>query len=83
LTVVEVVGLLLIIVTGLAISASPVPEAASARTLGLSEMAPSDAVAADVMGRAYGAQGILVVSLCIAVATLTSANAPVFTGARM
>ena len=55
LTVVEVVGLLLIIVTGLAISASPVPEAASARTLGLSEMAPSDAVAADVMGRAYGA----------------------------
>ena len=45
-------------------------------------MAQSDAVAAEVMGRAYGEPGALVVSLCIAVSALTSANATVFTGAR-
>jgi amino acid transporter len=145
LTVVEVMGVLLIIVTGLASAAPPMPEAAHAssqpatgsfglamvfvlltyggwneavyvsaelrdvrrnmarvlivslllvtglyilvnwaylRTLGLTGMAQSDAVAADVMGRVYGAQGILTVSLCIAVSALTSANATVFTGAR-
>jgi amino acid transporter len=68
----------LLFITGLYISVNW----AYLRTLGLAGMAQSDAVAAEVMGRAYGPQGILVVSLCIAISALTSANATVFTGAR-
>jgi amino acid transporter len=68
----------LLFITGLYVSVNW----AYLRTLGLAGMARSDAVAADVMGRAYGAQGVLAVSLCIAISALTSANATVFTGAR-
>lgn len=50
--------------------------------LGLSGMAGSDAVAATLMGRAFGAPGTVIISVAIAVAALTSANATIFTGGR-
>lgn len=52
------------------------------RTLGMPSMAASDAVAADVMSRAFGPGGAAVISILIAVAALTSANATAITGAR-
>jgi basic amino acid/polyamine antiporter, APA family len=52
------------------------------RGLGLSGMAGSEAVAADLMQRATGQVGALFVSLLVAISALTSANATVFTGAR-
>lgn len=52
------------------------------RVLGLTGMASSDAVAADVMRRAIGVFGAVVISLLVAVATLSSANATLITGAR-
>ena len=56
--------------------------AAYLRTLGLAGLASSEAVAADVMRAAFGPVGVVVISACVAVAALTSANATVFTGAR-
>lgn len=56
--------------------------AAYLRTLGLAGMAGSDAVAADVMRLAFGPVGVVLISLCVAIAALTSANATLFTGAR-
>lgn len=56
--------------------------AAYLRALGLAGVAGSDAVAADLMRLAFGAPGATLVSLFVAVAALTSANATVFTGAR-
>ncbi|MCI0546880.1 MAG: amino acid permease [Candidatus Rokubacteria bacterium] len=50
--------------------------------LGLSGMAQSTAVAADLMERALGPRGAQFVSLLIVVSALTSANAAIFTGAR-
>lgn len=52
------------------------------RGLGLSGMAGSDVVAADLMRRAVGAGGGRLISLLIALSALTSANATVITGAR-
>ncbi len=52
------------------------------RGLGLSGMADSGAVAGDLMGRAFGNTGMLLIALIVAVAALTSANATIFTGAR-
>jgi basic amino acid/polyamine antiporter, APA family len=52
------------------------------RGLGLSGMAESDAVAADLMRNATGEGGALFVSLLVAISALTSANATMFTGAR-
>jgi APA family basic amino acid/polyamine antiporter len=52
------------------------------RGLGLSGVAGSDAVAADLMQRATGQRGAMFVSLLVAVSAATSANATVFTGAR-
>ncbi len=52
------------------------------RGLGLAGTAASGAVAADLMNRAVGEGGAKLVSLLIAIAALTSANATVFTGAR-
>jgi basic amino acid/polyamine antiporter, APA family len=52
------------------------------RALGLSGMASSEAVAADVMRAAFGAGGAAVIAVVVAVAALTSANATVVTGAR-
>jgi amino acid transporter len=52
------------------------------RALGLDGVAGSQAVAADVMERAFGPAGVTSISLMIAVAALTSANATVITGAR-
>ncbi|MGH9902041.1 MAG: APC family permease, partial [Pyrinomonadaceae bacterium] len=49
--------------------------------LGLSGVAQSEAVAADLMRRAAGARGAQLVSVLIAVSALTSANATVITGA--
>jgi APA family basic amino acid/polyamine antiporter len=50
--------------------------------LGLSGVAQSKAVAADLMDRAVGPGGARLVSLLVVVAALTSANATIFTGAR-
>lgn len=52
------------------------------RALGLAGMAASDAVAAEVMRRATGDSGAVVISLLVSIAALTSANATVITGAR-
>jgi amino acid transporter len=50
--------------------------------LGLSEMAASKAVAADLMRRVVGEPGAVFISLLIAISTLGSTNATIFTGAR-
>jgi amino acid transporter len=50
--------------------------------LGLARMASSEAVAADLMRRTVGEPGAVFISLLIAVATLGSTNATIFTGAR-
>lgn len=52
------------------------------RVLGLTRMASSDVVAAEVMHRAIGMSGAIVISLLVAVAALSSANATLITGAR-
>lgn len=52
------------------------------RALGLSGIAGSDAVAADLMQRSVGERGAQFVSVLVAISALTSANATVFTGAR-
>jgi APA family basic amino acid/polyamine antiporter len=52
------------------------------RALGLSGIAGSEAVAADLMQRSLGERGAQFVSVLIAISALTSANATVFTGAR-
>lgn len=50
--------------------------------LGLEGMAGSSAVAGDLMGAAFGQPGLILISLVVAVAAMTSANATIFTGAR-
>ena len=50
--------------------------------LGLGGLRKSDAVAADLLGRALGPAGVAVISLLVAMASLTSANATIITGAR-
>lgn len=52
------------------------------RGLGLAGMAASDAVAADLLRAAWGPAGAALISIAVAVAALTSANATAFTGAR-
>ncbi|CAA9539451.1 MAG: Uncharacterized amino acid permease, GabP family [uncultured Sphingomonadaceae bacterium] len=52
------------------------------RVLGLGGIAASDAVAANVMRRAFGEGGALAISLLVAVSAVTSANATAITGAR-
>jgi amino acid transporter len=52
------------------------------RALGLSGIAGSEAVAADLMKRSLGERGSQFVSVLVAISALTSANATVFTGAR-
>ncbi|MEX0270078.1 APC family permease [Leptolyngbyaceae cyanobacterium UHCC 1019] len=50
--------------------------------LGLEGMAQSSAVAADLMRRAFGEPGAKFISFLIAISTLGSINATIFTGAR-
>lgn len=50
--------------------------------LGLSSMAESQAVAADLMRRVAGEPGAVFISLLVAVSTLGAINATIFTGAR-
>lgn len=52
------------------------------RVLGLAGMASAEAVAAEAMQRALGGTGAVLISLIVALAALTSANATVITGAR-
>lgn len=52
------------------------------RALGLSGIAGSEAVAADLMQRSMGERGSQFVSVLVAISALTSANATIFTGAR-
>jgi APA family basic amino acid/polyamine antiporter len=52
------------------------------RALGLGGMAEADAIAANLMDRAFGMPGATFISIAIAIAALTSANATVITGAR-
>lgn len=52
------------------------------RGLGLSEMAQSRAIAADLMRRALGEPGAVLISGLIAATALGSLNASIFTGAR-
>ncbi|AFY93505.1 APC family permease [Chamaesiphon minutus] len=50
--------------------------------LGLAGMAQSQAVAADLLRRALGEPGAVLISLLVVVCTLDSINATIFTGAR-
>jgi APA family basic amino acid/polyamine antiporter len=52
------------------------------RGLGLTGVAGSEAVAADLMGQAFGGLAPQIISVLIAVSALTSANTTIFTGAR-
>lgn len=52
------------------------------RVLGLAGMASAEAVAAEAMQRALGGTGAVFISVIVALAALTSANATVITGAR-
>ena len=52
------------------------------QTLGIQGMAKSDAIAADVMGQAFGAPGEKLISLLVAISALTSINATMIVGAR-
>lgn len=52
------------------------------RALGLGGVAGSSAVAADLVSRAAGPEGAAFISLVVAIAALTSANATAITGAR-
>ncbi|WP_373495373.1 APC family permease [Aquiflexum sp.] len=52
------------------------------RSLGLTGMAGSSAIASDLMGNAFGKPGVVLISILVGVAALTSANATIFTGAR-
>lgn len=52
------------------------------KALGLSGMAGSKAVAADLMNAAFGGFGVWLIGLLVAISALTSANATIFTGAR-
>ncbi|MBD1397699.1 amino acid permease [Pontibacter sp. JH31] len=50
--------------------------------LGLNGLSTSDAVAGDLMRVTFGESGLMLISLIVMVAALTSANATIFTGAR-
>jgi basic amino acid/polyamine antiporter, APA family len=50
--------------------------------LGLAGTAGTQQVAADLVGRAFGGRGTMLVSVLVAISSLTTANASVFTGAR-
>lgn len=50
--------------------------------LGLQAMAASDAIAADLLGKAFGATGAQSISLLVAMSALTSINATMIVGAR-
>jgi basic amino acid/polyamine antiporter, APA family len=50
--------------------------------LGLAGMAQSSAVAADLMGQAFGEPGAKFISILVVICTLDSINATIFTGAR-
>ncbi|GHA33639.1 amino acid transporter [Salinimicrobium marinum] len=52
------------------------------RGLGIEGMAETNAVAGDLLGIAFGTAGVTSISLMVAVAAMTSANATIFTGAR-
>ncbi|MDO9218473.1 MAG: amino acid permease, partial [Lacisediminimonas sp.] len=52
------------------------------RGLGMDGMAKSDALAADLMGRAFGPVGQRAIALLVAVSALTSINATLIVGAR-
>lgn len=52
------------------------------KALGLSGVAQSEAVATNVMQVAFGNAGVWLIGLMIAISSLTSANATIFTGAR-
>jgi basic amino acid/polyamine antiporter, APA family len=56
--------------------------AAFLRVLGLEAIAASETVATDLMRVPFGDAGAIVISLAVAIAALTSANATIFTGAR-
>ena len=50
--------------------------------LGLQGMASSDVVASDLISLSFGPVGAILISILVAVAAVTSANATIFTGAR-
>jgi len=50
--------------------------------IGLAGMTNSNAIAANLMGRAMGEPGLIFISLLIAICTLGTTNAAIFTGAR-
>lgn len=52
------------------------------KALGIGGVAQSEAVASDLMQRAFGNLGVWLIGLMVAVSALTSANATIFTGAR-
>jgi amino acid transporter len=76
------IGPLLMLSLGVVTALYVLANLAYLRGLGLGAMAATDAVAAELMRKALGAPGAVVISLAVAVAALTSANATIFTGGR-
>lgn len=76
------IGPLLMLSLGVVTALYVLANLAYLRGLGLGAMAATDAVAADLMRKALGAPGAVVISLAVAIAALTSANATIFTGGR-
>ena len=52
------------------------------RALGLPGMAKSQAVAADLLEKAWGSTGAILISIMVAISAITSANATIIVGAR-
>lgn len=50
--------------------------------LGMKDMSASDAVAGDLMEKAFGEAGLVTIGVLVGISALTSANASIFTGAR-
>lgn len=76
------IGRLMVIGLGLVTVLYLLVNLAFLRALGMGGMAETDAVAADAMGAAFGPSGAAIISIIIALAAVTSANATVITGAR-
>ena len=76
------IGRIMIVALGIVAILYLLANLAFLNALGLAGMAQTDAVAAEVMRRAFGGSGAVLISLVVAVAALTSANATAITGAR-
>jgi len=77
------IATVLMIGTGILVSLYVLTNLALLYVLGLEALRESDAVAADMMRKAAGPSGELIVTLAIVVAAISTLNATIFTGSRV